>query len=90
MGIWARRSFFDALGGFSTLRAFEDLEFSDRARRRVPLRLVEAELQTSARRWEKEGINRTVLWMWSLRLGYRLGVDPHRLARWYRSHPRRE
>ena len=88
MGIWVRRSLFDLLGGFAPLTAFEDLQFSDRARRQAAHEVIDAPLLTSARRWEKEGINRTVLRMWSLRLGYRLGIAPQRLAQWYRSHPR--
>jgi hypothetical protein len=27
---------------------------------------------------------RTIALMWTLRLGYHLGVSPNRLARWYR------
>jgi hypothetical protein len=38
---------------------------------------------TSARRWRKNGIGRTVLLMWRLRLAFALGADPRRLARRY-------
>ncbi len=40
-------------------------------------------LQTSSRRWERDGISRTILLMWRLRLAYFLGADPARLARIY-------
>jgi hypothetical protein len=40
-------------------------------------------LITSSRRWERDGIARTILLMWRLRLAYFLGVDPERLARIY-------
>jgi hypothetical protein len=38
---------------------------------------------TSARRWEKHGVLRTILLMWRLRLAYWLGADPKRLAMRY-------
>jgi rSAM/selenodomain-associated transferase 2 len=88
MGIWIHRSFFEELGGFAPLAALEDLDFSFRARRRAPWTLVEGPLQSSSRRWRREGINRTILRMWAIRSGFYLGVDPTRLAAWYRSHPR--
>jgi hypothetical protein len=43
-------------------------------------------LLVSSRRWERDGISRTILLMWWLRLAYFLGADPDRLARiYYRS-----
>jgi hypothetical protein len=40
-------------------------------------------LTTSSRRWERDGILRTILLMWRLRLAYFLGADPNQLARLY-------
>jgi hypothetical protein len=40
-------------------------------------------MTTSGRRWEKNGVWRTILLMWRLRLAYFLGADPDRLARQY-------
>jgi len=40
-------------------------------------------LTTSSRRWERDGLTRTILLMWRLRLAYFFGVDPARLARIY-------
>ena len=36
---------------------------------------------TSARRWERDGVLRTILLMWWLRLRYFFGASPARLAR---------
>ncbi|HNH49063.1 MAG TPA: glycosyl transferase, partial [Myxococcota bacterium] len=88
MGIWIHRRFFEDLGGFAPLAALEDLDFSFRARRRAPWTLVEGPLHSSSRRWRREGMNRTILKMWAIRSGFYLGIDPARLAAWYRSHPR--
>jgi hypothetical protein len=38
---------------------------------------------TSARRWEVEGVWRTILRMWTLKLLYFAGVPPTRLKRYY-------
>jgi len=38
---------------------------------------------TSGRRWERNGVVRTVLLMWRLRLAFFLGASPDDLARYY-------
>jgi hypothetical protein len=38
---------------------------------------------TSARRWRANGIARTVILMWRLRLAFALGADPRSLAHRY-------
>lgn len=87
MGIWADRGFFETLGGFGST-AFEDLSFADRARRQHPCEVLDPQLLTSARRWQNEGVTNTVLRFWMIRLGYRVGIDPARLANVYSSRPR--
>lgn len=88
MGMWTRRSFYETLGGFDGLGAFEDLEFSDRARRFADHGQVSMALGLSSRRWKGEGTTRTIVRMWRLRLAYRLGGDPRELAASYASKPR--
>lgn len=43
---------------------------------------------TSARRWERHGVWRTMLLMWRLRAAYFLGADPRQLAIRYGDKPR--
>lgn len=88
MAPWADRAFHEAIGGFDALPALEDLAWADRARARCRGQVLTPAVATSARRWEAEGVNRTILTLWALRAGYRLGVDPARLARAYASRPR--
>ena len=45
-----------------------------------PPACLHATVTTSARRWERHGVLRTILLMWRLRAAYFLGVDPARLA----------
>ncbi len=88
MAIWADRALFLAAGGFAPLAALEDLDFSDRLRGSEAWSVLAPRVTTSARRWEAHGVTRTMAWMIALRLGYRLGVDPSRLARAYATRPR--
>jgi rSAM/selenodomain-associated transferase 2 len=77
------RTAFAAAGGFPEIALMEDVEMSRRLRRMSrPLRL-RARVTTSGRRWRKNGVVRTILLMWRLRLAYWLGADPDALARRY-------
>jgi len=52
-------------------------------KRVTPPACLRERVRTSARRWERHGVLRTVLLMWRLRLAYWLGADPDDLARRY-------
>ncbi len=76
---------FDAIGGFPEQPLMEDVELSKRLCRRFGRpACLKARVVTSGRRWERDGVWSTILLMWRLRLLYRLGVAPERLARSYR------
>ncbi len=82
--IFVTRVAFAGLGGFAPLPLMEDIDFSRRAKRlSMPLALRDRVL-TSARRWQRHGVWRTVALMWWLRLAYFFGADPGALARRYR------
>ena len=82
-GMFVRREAFAAVGGYPGQALMEDIAISARLRRlSAPLCLRERCL-TSARRWESQGVLRTIVLMWWLRLQYALGVAPARLARDY-------
>jgi rSAM/selenodomain-associated transferase 2 len=78
--IFIRRDAYEALGGFAQQPLMEDIEFSRRARRLSHPACLTQPVHTSARRWERHGIWRTIFLMWRLRLAYFLGADPRRLA----------
>jgi rSAM/selenodomain-associated transferase 2 len=81
--IFVRRGVFEALGGYPDIPLMEDVELSARLRRRGRIGCLGSRVITSARKWEREGIVRTVLLMWALRLLYFCRVGPARLHRWY-------
>ena len=81
--IFVRKSVFDALGGYPDIPICEDLDFARRLKRAGRVACLRARVTTSARRWRRGGILRTVLRMWTIRLLYLIGVAPARLASMY-------
>ena len=84
--IFVRAEAFRALGGFADIALMEDIEFSARARALAPPACLSARASTSARRWERHGVWRTILLMWRLRAAYALGADPAHLSERYARH----
>jgi rSAM/selenodomain-associated transferase 2 len=81
--IFVSRQLFLRLGGFPPIALMEDIALSRKLRRvSRPLR-VGTPVHTSARRWERGGVVRTILLMWWLRLRYFFGASPAHLARIY-------
>jgi rSAM/selenodomain-associated transferase 2 len=78
-----RRDFFQALGGFPDIELMEDIAISKRARKLGRPACLHRPVITSARRWQQNGILRTILLMWALRLAYWLGVKPATLQKIY-------
>lgn len=87
--IFVKRSAFDEIGGFPDIWLMEDIALSKSLKRFSRPVCIRTRVTTSGRRWEKNGIIRTVLLMWQLRLAFFLGADPSRLAEKY-AHARRK
>jgi rSAM/selenodomain-associated transferase 2 len=85
--IFVRRPTFDTLGGYPDIPLMEDVEFSRRLKRQGRLACLALRVTTSARKWQQEGVARTILLMWALRFLYAAGVEPARLQRWYYGNP---
>ncbi|MBI3248342.1 MAG: TIGR04283 family arsenosugar biosynthesis glycosyltransferase [Deltaproteobacteria bacterium] len=81
--LFLQRETFRALGGFPELELMEDLEFSRRLKRAGRIACLREQVRTSARRWQRGGVFRTIALMWTLRLAYFCGVPPRRLKAWY-------
>lgn len=86
--MFVRYDAFQAVGGFLDIPLMEDIAMSRRLKRVSRPACLRAVVTTSARRWERHGVWRTVLLMWRLRLAFFLGADPHRLAVQYGYQPR--
>ena len=81
--IFVARATFEAVGGFPDIALMEDVALSRTLRARSRPACLRAAAVTSSRRWERNGIARTIVLMWRLRLRYALGADPDELARLY-------
>ena len=83
-GIFARRAFFDKLGGFPEQDLMEDVEFLFRARAKSdPLLIKNAYVTTSARRFEKNGFLEQQTLNGVLLLLYFFGTDTATLKKLY-------
>jgi len=82
-GMYFRRSFFEELGGYPEIPIMEDVAISKLARQKTAPSIGIDPVMTSSRRWQQQGIIKTIILMWSLRLAYFLGIDPVRLHRIY-------
>ncbi len=82
--IFVRREVFDALGGFPDQPLMEDVELCKRLRKRGRPACLTQRVITSGRRWERNGVWRTIFLMWRLRLLYWVGVSAQQLAKAYR------
>jgi len=81
--IFVRRAVFERLGGYPLVPLMEDVALSRALKRAGRIACLGEAVTTSARRWQRHGVARTVLLMWALRAAYYAGVPPARLARIY-------
>ncbi len=76
---------FHRMGGFANLPIMEDFDLVQRLNRQGRIAIVSTPVTTSNRRWQRLGVWRTTAVNQAMVIGYLLGLDIHRLARWYRS-----
>jgi rSAM/selenodomain-associated transferase 2 len=81
--LFVRRAVFEDLGGFAAIPLMEDVAFTRALKRRGRVACLRQQVETSSRRWLRDGPVRTILLMWWLRFLYACGVAPERLHRRY-------
>lgn len=82
-GIFVRRSLFLGFEGAPDWPLFEDVELVRRIKKTGKFKVIKAPLTISGRRYIRNGVIRTALLIFALRLGFWLGVSPQRLKRWF-------
>jgi rSAM/selenodomain-associated transferase 2 len=82
-GIFVLRDLFKRIGGFPEIDLMEDIALSKLLKKNCRPLCLSQRVITSSRRWERNGVVRTILLMWHLRLVYALGANPRRLAQLY-------
>ena len=78
---FVKRSALLESGGFREIPIMEDYELARRMRRAGRTRILPLAVTTSARRFLKHGLLRTVASNWSIIIRYHLGVRPEKLVR---------
>ena len=82
-GIFAHRRLLEAIGGVPRQPLMEDIELSKRLRRLARPKRASTPLGASGRRWQRDGVARTIAAMWWLRARYALGASAEDLYRQY-------
>jgi hypothetical protein len=81
--IFCSAELFRTVNAFAEIDLMEDIHLSGKLLRvQRPVCCAE-QVRTSSRKWRENGVMRTVLLMWRLRLAYAMGADPARLAKIY-------
>jgi len=81
--IFVRREIFARFGGFAEIDICEDVEFVRRLKREGNFACLRAKVVTSARRWRRHGLARTVIRMWLIKSLFLAGVSPAWLKHQY-------
>lgn len=82
--LFMTREAFDAVGGFPIQPLMEDIEMSKRLKRLGAPVCLNDRVETSGRRWEQNGVWKTIVLMWRLRWAYWRGTPASALERLYR------
>lgn len=81
--LFFKLDFFFHLQGFPQQPLMEDIEICLRAKKQSRPFYSSAKVTTSSRKWEREGILRTIVLMWCCRAAYFFGVSAERIHDWY-------
>jgi rSAM/selenodomain-associated transferase 2 len=82
--IFVRADKFSSVGGYPALPIMEDFELVRRLKRKGCIKILPLAAKTSSRRWVQLGVLRTTAINQAIIIGYLLGINPEKLADWYR------
>lgn len=83
--IFVQTKLFKKVNGYPEIKLMEDITLSKRLKAIAKPVCIKKPVITSSRKWENEGIIKTVFLMWKLRLLYFVGVSPEKLfSQYYR------
>jgi rSAM/selenodomain-associated transferase 2 len=83
--LFVPRQLFETLGGYDDVPFMEDVRLVQALRRRGRLTILPQPVQTSGRRWQRDGVLYTTVRNVVLVTLYFCGVPPATLQRWYRA-----
>lgn len=82
--IFVERTLFEQIGGFEPIAIMEDVALCKRLKTIERPFCSKLKVRTSARRWQRKGVWKTIFLMWALRFAYFVGVSPQRLSLFYK------
>lgn len=74
------------VGGFADIPLMEDIEICQRLKQHQPPLRFKPAVVTSSRRWQEQGVTKTILMMWRLRFAYWRGIPAEQLVKIYYPH----
>ncbi|MFK5892995.1 MAG: TIGR04283 family arsenosugar biosynthesis glycosyltransferase [Pseudomonadota bacterium] len=83
--IFIQKHVFDQINGFANLSLMEDIDLSTRLKKISKPYCSKLKVKTSSRRWENNGLLKTIVLMWWYRLQFFFGVDSRLLEKKYYS-----
>jgi len=81
--MFIKRDSYFICGGFPDFPIMEDIEISKRLKMMALPICLSDEVISSSRKWETQGVLKTIIKMWCLRLMFFLGVSTEKLAKSY-------
>lgn len=81
--IFVHRTLFLEVGGYPEIDLMEDIALCRQLKKLSRPACIRERVISSSRKWEKNGILKTIFLMWRLRIMYFMGVSPHKLAKQY-------
>lgn len=81
--VFVSKQLFAEVGGYADIALMEDINLCAKLKKTSPPICLNAKVTSSSRRWERFGIMKTILLMWSLRLRYFFGENPDTLSTLY-------
>ncbi len=81
--LFVQRELFESVGGYQNIPLMEDIALCKTLKRQYLPYCSRLKVTTSARRWQEQGVVKTVLSMWWFRFAYFIGVPTESLKRRY-------
>lgn len=81
--IFVTKNLFKRINGYKELPLMEDIELSRSLKKHSRPCCVNSFVTTSSRKWETEGVFKTIFLMWKIRLLYFMGISSHKLVKLY-------
>jgi rSAM/selenodomain-associated transferase 2 len=83
MGIFVRKTVFERLGGYREIPIMEDIDLCLQLKKTGAVVILRQNILVSTRRWKTEGPVKNITRNWVLQIGWRLGISPQYLTKFY-------